>query len=81
MFSSSFAAAMYLKVNNFPQENKVCCLNPHYGLLNGIRPTIDSVLQNFYYFFPPKKKKVYHIYFLGANLDEPLPIRLLGDNI
>lgn len=57
MFSSSFAAAMYLKVNNFPQENKVCCLNPRYGLLNGIRPTIDSVLQNFYYFFPPKKKK------------------------
>lgn len=55
---------------------------PHYGLLNGIRPTIESVLQNFYYFFPPKKKKnVYHIYFLGANLDEPLPIRLVGDNI
>uniref|UniRef100_A0A2P2M9T3 Phosphoglycolate phosphatase n=1 Tax=Rhizophora mucronata TaxID=61149 RepID=A0A2P2M9T3_RHIMU len=24
IFSSSFAAAMYLKVNNFPREKKVC---------------------------------------------------------
>ncbi|ESR63241.1 hypothetical protein CICLE_v10016051mg [Citrus x clementina] len=36
MFSSSFAAAMYLKVNNFPQENKVYVIGGE-GILEELR--------------------------------------------